>query len=96
MKERMQKTLSQVNGCPQRDRSETEWYGGVQTFMWMCEDNIVEVPFDKEHLFEQILSPANLNRAYKAVVRNKGCGVQESEAESPNFPIDQRPFEPPE
>ena len=39
-----------------------------------CEDNIVEVPFDKEHLFEQILSPANLNRAYKAVIRNKGCG----------------------
>ena len=74
MKERMQKTLSQVNGCHQRNRSETEWYGGVQTFMWMCEDNIVEVPFDKEHLFEQILSPANLNRAYKAVVRNKGCG----------------------
>lgn len=74
MKERMQKTLSQVNGYPQRDRSETEWYGGVQTFMWMCEDNIVEVPFDKEHLFEQILSPANLNRAYKAVMRNKGCG----------------------
>ncbi len=52
MKERMQKTLSQVNGCPQRDRSETE--GGVQTFMWMCEGNIVEVPFDNEHLFEQI------------------------------------------
>ena len=25
----LQKTLSQVNGCPQRDRSETEWYGGV-------------------------------------------------------------------
>ena len=74
MKERMQKTLSQVNGCPQRDRSETEWYGGVQTFMWMCEDNIVEVPFDKEHLFEQILSPSNLSQAYKAVVRNKGCG----------------------
>ena len=48
MKERMQKTLSQVSGCPQRDRSETEWYGGVQTFMWMCEANIVEVPFDKE------------------------------------------------
>ena len=74
MKERMQKTLSQVNGCPQRDRSETEWYGGVQTFMWMCEDNIVEVPFDKEHLFEQILSPSNLSRAYKAVMSNKGCG----------------------
>ena len=74
MKERMQKTLSQVNGCPQRDRSETERYGGVQTFMWMCEDNIVEVPFDKEHFFEQIFSPSNLSRAYKAVMRNKGSG----------------------
>ena len=52
MKERKQKTLSQVNGCPQRDRSETEWYGGVQTFMRICEDNIVEVAFDKEHLLE--------------------------------------------
>lgn len=29
---------------------------------------------DKEHLFEQILSPTNLNRAYKAVIRNNGCG----------------------
>ena len=74
MKERMQKTLSQVNGFPQRARSETEWYEGVQTFMWICEDNIVEVPFDKEHLLEQILNPTNLNLAYKAVMRNKGCG----------------------
>ena len=41
MKERMQKTLSQVNGYPQRDRSETEWYGGVQTFMWMCVNGVV-------------------------------------------------------
>ena len=70
----MQKTLSQVNGFPQRARSETEWYKGVQTFMWICEDNIVEVPFDKEHLLEQILNPTNLNLAYKAVMRNKGCG----------------------
>ena len=56
--------------CPYPRRS----HGRLQTFMWMCEDNIVEVPFNKEHLFEQILSPANLNRAYKAVMRNKGCG----------------------
>ena len=46
--------------------------------MWMCEDNIVEVPFNKEHLFEQILSPTNLNRAYNAVMRNKGCGCVKS------------------
>ena len=42
--------------------------------MWIHEDNIVEVPFDKEHLLEQILNPENLNRAYKCVMRNKGCG----------------------
>ena len=46
----------------------------IHIFMWMCEDNIVEVPFDKEHLLERILSPDNLNQAYKAVVRNQGCG----------------------
>ena len=86
MKERMQKTSAQANDCPQRNRTESEGYGGVQTFMWMTEDrsatlggacqskNIVEVPFDKEHLLEVILSPDNLNKAYLAVKRNKGCG----------------------
>lgn len=70
----MQKTSAFANDCPQRNRTESERYGGVQTFMWMTEDNIVEVPFDKAHLLETILSPDNLNKAYKAVVRNKGCG----------------------
>ena len=74
MNERMQKTLALANDCPKRNRTESERYGGVQTFMWMTEDNIVEVPFDKEHLLEIILIPDNLNKAYKAVVRNKGCG----------------------
>ena len=70
----MQKTSAQANDCPQRNRTESERYGGVQTFMWMTEDNIVEVPFDKEHLLGVILSPDNLNKAYLAVKRNKGCG----------------------
>ena len=86
MKGRMQKTSAFANDCPQSDRTESERIhgdgnrhelslkGGVQTFKWMTEDNIVEVPFDKEHLLEVILSPDNLNKAYKAVVRNKGCG----------------------
>ena len=74
MKGRMQKTSAPANDCSQRARTESEWYEGVQTFMWMTEDNIVEVPFDKEHLFELILSPSNLNKAYKAVSGNKGCG----------------------
>ena len=55
MKGRMQKTSAFANDCRQRDRSATEWfhdddsrhekfpYGGVHTFMWMTEDNIVEV-----------------------------------------------------
>ena len=29
----MQKTSAYANDCPQRDRTESEWYGGVQTFM---------------------------------------------------------------
>ena len=70
----MQKTLAEVKGCPQKDRTESEGYVGAQTVMWICEDNIVEVPFDKEHLLERILSPENLLNAYKAVLRNKGCG----------------------
>ena len=41
MKGGMQKTLSRVNDCPQRARTESEWYEGVQTFIWMTEDNIV-------------------------------------------------------
>ena len=74
MKGRMQKTSAPANDCSQRDRTASEWYEGVQTFMWMTADNIVEVPFDKEHLFELILGHSNLNKAYKAVVSNKGCG----------------------
>ena len=70
----MQKNLSEVKCCPQKARTESEGYVGAQTFMWICEDNIVEVPSDKEHLLERILSPENLLKAYKAVQRNKGCG----------------------
>lgn len=70
----MQKTLSQVNDYPQRTRTESEWYEEVQTYIWMTEDNIVVVPFNKEHLLEVILSPHNLNNAYRTVVKNRGCG----------------------
>ena len=74
MKVRTHKTVAKVNGSPQRARAESEWYGGEQTFMWMCEDNIVEVQFDKEHLLERILGRDNLNQADKSLVRNKECG----------------------
>lgn len=75
MQERMQKTSPQDNDCPRGARTESgNCCEGVQTYIWMTEDNVVEVPFDKEHLLEIILSPKNLNDAYKCVVRNKGCG----------------------
>ena len=74
MQERMNKTGTEVSGCPQRGKTESEWYAGAQTCLWMVEDNVVEVPFDGEHLLESILSPENLNKAYKSVIRNKGCG----------------------
>ena len=74
MLERMHKIKTDVLSCPQRTRTESEWYEGAQTYIWMVEDNVVEVPFDREYLLEMILSPDNLNKAYKAVVRNKGCG----------------------
>lgn len=45
MRERMQKTLSKVNDCPQRDRSETEWYGGVQTFMWNTYERVFVIDY---------------------------------------------------
>ncbi len=74
MKGRKQKTLADVKDRPRRDRTEFEGYEGVQTYIWMTEDNVVEVPFDKEHLLETILDPDNLNRAYLHVVRNGGRG----------------------
>lgn len=74
MKERMQKIVSQNTNCPQKDSSENDSYVRVQTFMGMTENNLVEVSFAKEDLLERILSPSNLNTAYKRVVHNGGSG----------------------
>ncbi len=43
MLERMHKTGTEVLGCPQRAKTESEWYVGAQTCIWMVEDNVVEV-----------------------------------------------------
>ena len=74
MQERMHKAGTEVSGFPQRAKTESEWYAGAQTCVWMVEDNVVEVPFDRAHLLEAIFSPENLNKAYRSVIRNKGCG----------------------
>lgn len=58
----------------QRNRTASEGYAGVQTFMEIEDSNLVEVQFEGNNLLELILSPQNLNAAYRQVVRNGGAG----------------------
>ena len=56
----MQKTTETV-GWSHKSRTESEEYEGAQTFMWIEDDNLVEVQTGSHNLLELILSPANLN-----------------------------------
>jgi RNA-directed DNA polymerase len=81
MKGRKQK-ISQ-DSYRQIDRAEPEDYVGVQTSMWITENNLTSLVQSGYGLLEQILSPANLNAAYKRVRQNKGAGgVDEMEVDS--------------
>ena len=73
MQEGMQKTSENV-GCRQKCRTESESYGGAQTYIGIVDDSLVEVQLGKDDLLERILSPDNLRKAYKQVVGNKGAG----------------------
>lgn len=67
----------------QRDRAELEWYAGGQTYIWITENNITNADQPSNGMLEQILSPSNLNQAYKRVKSNKGSGgVDKMEVES--------------
>lgn len=72
MKERKQKISTDT--WLQKDRAEPESYAGGQTFMRITENNLTDVTTLENGLLEQILSPSNLNRAYKRVRSNKGKG----------------------
>jgi group II intron reverse transcriptase/maturase len=81
MKGRKQK-ISQ-DSCLQKNRAEPEDYVGVQTSMWITENNLTSIEQTGYGMLEQILSPANLNAAYKRVKQNKGAGgIDEMEVES--------------
>lgn len=81
MKERMQK-ISQDTWL-QKDRAAPESYAGGQTFMGITENNFTDPDYQNYGLLEQILSPANLNQAYKKVRSNKGsAGVDKMDVES--------------
>lgn len=58
----------------QKDRAEPESYAAGQTYMRITENNLTDVTTLEDGLLEQILSPSNLNRAYKRVRSNKGKG----------------------
>lgn len=81
MKGRKQK-ISQ-DSCLQKNRAEPEDYVGVQTSMWIIENNLTSIEQTGYGMLEQILSPANLNAAFKRVKQNKGAGgIDEMEVES--------------
>lgn len=58
----------------QRNRAELEGYAGGQTYIWIAENNITNAHQPSNGMLEQILSPSNLNQAYKRVKSNKGSG----------------------
>jgi group II intron reverse transcriptase/maturase len=71
MKGRKQK-ISRDN-CPRENRAELEPTVGVQTFLWINETadtkGLVNIG-----LLEQIVSPENLNKAYRQVLSKRGSG----------------------
>ena len=82
MKGRKQK-ISNKETYPQKNRKESEGYVGGQTFMWITENNLTENNQLGYGQLKFILSPSNLNAAYKRVRRNKGVGgVDKMEVES--------------
>ena len=70
----MQKISTLSDNCRQKDRTESESYAGVQTFIGITENHLVDAQFTQDALLERIVSPANMNRAYTQVVANGGCG----------------------
>ena len=74
MEEREQKTVAQATDHPKGDKLEAEGLSGVQTFMEITEDRLVEVQIDEQHLLELIVSPYNISRAIRKVMSNGGSG----------------------
>ncbi|WP_185963144.1 group II intron reverse transcriptase/maturase [Flavobacterium gawalongense] len=72
MKERMQKISNNFDNYLGNDRTESDSYQEVQTFIGITENNLTEVHLGQGKLLELILSPSNMNMAYKRVKSNKG------------------------
>jgi RNA-directed DNA polymerase len=59
---------------PPKARAALEEQVGGQTFLWMAEKGNTNTNEQQQGLLEFILSPTNMNSAYKQVKRNKGSG----------------------
>ena len=82
MKGRMQKMPTQSDSCPQTSRPEAEGYAGVQTFIRVVDGCLTTEQPTQNLLLERILSPTNLNAAYKQVKRNNGsAGIDKMSCE---------------
>ena len=64
----------EISGWPQRDSAEHEEYAGALTGSGITENNITNTDRPKVGMLEEILSPSNLNQAYKRVKKNNGAG----------------------
>lgn len=62
------------SGCRRRDSAEHEEEGGALIGQRITENNVTNADRNVNRLLERIVSPENLNNAYKRVVRNKGAG----------------------
>ena len=60
--------MTYVVDRPQEYRLETEVIAGVQTFMEITYDRLMEVQIDECRLLEVIVSPYNISRAIRKVV----------------------------
>ena len=69
--------------CHHESRAAPEGIDGGQTFKWITENNLTNTNRPEYGLLEQILSPLNLNRAFKRVRSNNGSGgIDKMEVES--------------
>lgn len=71
MKGRKQKT---EESSPRRNSTECERQAEAQTLLGIVGEELVEVQLSSDRMLEYILTPDNLNRAYKQVKANKGSG----------------------
>lgn len=74
MQGRKQKISGNTDNYLDNNRTASDEYQGVQTYIGIVENHLTEVLITHDDLLEQILSPANLNRAYKQVISNRGSG----------------------